>query len=141
MLKRKKFQKNKIIILSILEIILYIILVLNMHYFVIETFVYAVLLMLNISLTFSNITFATKMFKHTIWKKLGDYGFYIYLCNISIRTYMLRKYVNLGLTYEQLLLRFLIITCLTSLFLYIIVEFIYKKLILKKVMTLKNKKL
>ena len=139
LLKRKKFQKNKIIFLSILEIILYIVLVLNMHYLVIDTFTYAILLMLNICLTFSNVTFATKIFKHTFWKKLGDYGFYIFLCNISIRTYMLRKYVNFGLSYKQLLFRFLIITCLISLMIYIIVEIIYKKLILKKVMNLKIK--
>jgi len=104
-----------------------------MHYLFIETFAYTILLMLNISLTFSNITFVTKIFKHPIWKHLGNYGFYIYLCNISIRTYMLRKYVNLRLSYNQLLLIFLLITCLTALVLYVTIEVIYKKLILKRI--------
>ena len=139
-LKRKNFSKYKIILLSLIEIILYVAIVLNMQYLFIGTFLCAILLALNISLTFSNVTLAPKIFKHTIWKKLGNYGFYIFLCNISIRTYMLRKYADLGLTYKQLLFRFLIITCITSLILYIIVEIVYKKLILKRIMNIKNKK-
>ena len=138
--KDKKFKKNEIIILSILEIIVYMILILNMHYLFMGNFVFAVLLMLNISLTFSGVTFATKIFKNKIWKKFGEYGFYVFLCNISIRTYMMRVYMNSGLSYRQLLPKFLILSCLTALFIYILVELIYKKIILNKIMALKNKK-
>lgn len=131
-IKEIDFKKYTLIVLSIIEILLYTILILNMHYFFMGTFLFALLLMLNISLTFSGITFLSKMFKNNIWKKLGNYGFYIFLCNISVRTYIQRNYLNLGFSYNELLFRFIINSCLLALILYIIVEIIYMKFILKK---------
>ena len=127
-IKRKEYKKTKLNILSCLEIGIYIMLFLNMHYLFIDRFLFVLLMVFNISLTFSNITFSSKLFKHSIWKKLGDYGFYIYLCNISIRTFMINNYLNLGLSYKALFFKFVILSCLTGLLLYVGVEIIYKKI-------------
>lgn len=127
-IKNTKINMN---ILSGIEIFLYIVLILNMHYYFMNRFLFVVLLALNIALTFSNRTFLSKIFKHSFWKKLGEYGFYIYLCNISIRTFMIREYLNKGFTYSELFIKFVILSCMTALFLYIGVEIIYKKMLSK----------
>ena len=127
-IKNKEINMN---ILSGIEIFLYIVLILNMHYYFMNRFLFVVLLALNIALTFSNRTFLSKIFKHSFWKKLGEYGFYIYLCNISIRTFMIREYLNRGFTYSELFIKFVILSCMTALFLYIGVEIIYKKMLSK----------
>jgi len=125
-IKNIKITKRCSIILTIIEIFLYLFLILNLHYAVLDTLIFAVLLTLNISLTFSNITYTKNIFKHSIWKKLGTLGFYIYLCQISIRTYMLRHLTHV---YKIDLLKYLVITLLTSICIYIIIEIIYKKVI------------
>ena len=125
---KTSFSKFKRILLTILEFAIYTVLLLNMQYYFIETFLSAILLMFNISLTFSNITYTKNLFRHSICKKLGNYGLYIFLCNVSIRTYMLRNYMALNMSYKQLLLRFFVISCVVALFLYLIVEVIYKRL-------------
>jgi peptidoglycan/LPS O-acetylase OafA/YrhL len=132
-IKSMDFSKHKILFLSILEIVLYIILVLNMHFSYFGTFLFAILMMLNVSLTFSNITYSKNIFKHSIWKKLGNYGFYLFLCNISVRRYILKQYKGQNLTYRPLMIRFCIISLLTALLIYILVEIVYKKLFLKKI--------
>ena len=130
-IKDKNLSKYKSILLSVFEIVIYVILLLNLNRLHMGTFLYAVLLMINISITFSNVTIPSKIFKHSIWKKIGNYGFYIFLCNISIRTYMLKNYMHLNLTYNQLLICFVTITCITSLVIYLIVEILLKDYIFK----------
>jgi len=139
-IKEKEFKKIEVMILSIMEVLLYIILIINMNYFYIGTFVFALLLMLNISLTFSSITISTKIFKNPIWKELGNYGFYMYLCNISIRTYLLNKYSTMCLPYKEMFIKLEVTTMIVGLISYIIVELIYKKMIQKSIVNNKNKK-
>lgn len=128
-IKNKNFNIN---VLSGIEVALYIILILNMHYYFMDRFLFVVLLSLNIALSFSNKTFLSKIFRHSFWKKLGEYGFYIYLCNISIRTFIINNYLSMGLSYYELLFKFIVLSCLTALLLYIGVEIIYKKMLIVK---------
>jgi peptidoglycan/LPS O-acetylase OafA/YrhL len=138
-IRSKNFTKNKIILLSIVEILLYIFFVCDMHFKVIGTFIFGILMTLNVSLTFSNVTYSKKIFKHSFWKKLGLYGFYVFLCNVSIRRFIVKRYKKYNLTYKQLFIRFVILSLVTALFIYIMIEIVYKKIILKKYREIKNK--
>ena len=131
-IKKKKYTKNEKKLLSMFEILLYIILIINLHYFFIDTVLYAVLLTINVSLTFSNVTYAKEIFKKDIWKKLGNYGFYMFLCNVSIRKYIKNRYLIYNLSYKKMFLLFVLMTVVIALFIYILVEIIYKEHILKK---------
>ena len=105
----------------------------NLQHAVVDTIIFAVILTLNVALTFSNITCSKNIFKSSIWKKLGTFGFYMYLCQISIRTYMMRYITHI---YKIDLIKYIIITLVTSIIIYILVEIVYKKiknLIMKKI--------
>ena len=133
MIRNKKLGKKQIILLSILEIVIYSILILSLHYSFLGGFLFATLLMIVMPITFSNVTYSTKIFKHKIWTELGKYGFYVYLCNISIRTYLLKKYQYVCICYRYLFIKFVIISCLVALAAYILVEIVYKKWLLQKI--------
>lgn len=130
-IKSIRNTKFEIIMLSVFEVLSYAILILNMHYAFMGTFIFAVLLTLNISLTFTGITYASKVFRHSFWEKLGKYGFYIFLCNTSVRSFMQLRYADVSLPYKTLLFRFVVASCLLALLIYVIVEVIYKLLIRK----------
>ena len=122
-IKKIQLSYRKIQILTITEILTYLFLILNLHYFIVDTLLFAILLTLNISLTFSNVTYTKKLFKNEIWNKLGTFGFYMFLCQIAIRTYMLR---HLTYNYINDLVKYIIITVFVSIIIYIIIEIIYK---------------
>lgn len=124
-IKNLKLTKKWSIILTIVEVFLYLFLILNLHYIVLDTLLFAILLTFNISLTFSNVTCIKKIFKNPLWKKLGTFGFYIYLCQISIRTYMLRHLTGI---YKLDLIKYIIITLITATIIYILIEVVYKRL-------------
>lgn len=122
-IKKTSLNSKKIKLLTIFEILTYLFLILNLHYYVADTLLYAILLTLNIAVTFSNITYTKKFFKNPIWNKLGTFGFYIYLCQIAIRTYMMRHLTN---NYINDLIKYIIITVIVSTIIYIIIEIFYK---------------
>lgn len=123
-----KFSKRQFILLSVLEIVIYILIILNLQYLFIPKPIHAYLLMINVALTFSNSTYTSKLFKSSKWKKLGKYGFYIYLINTSIRIFTFDKFAHYGFTYIQLLIIFVSMTCFIAFIIYIIIEVLYKKI-------------
>lgn len=137
-IKNITITKRQALALTTAEVLLYLFLILNLHYAILDTLLFAVLLTLNIALTFSNITYTTSIFKSPKWKKLGTLGFYIYLCQISIRTYMLRHLTHV---YKIDLIKYILITLITAIFIYVIVEIMYEKTIkLVKKLMLKYKR-
>ena len=129
MIRNNDNSKIRIIILSIIEFLIYGLLIYNMHYNIIGSILEALLFAFAVALTFSNSTISKNIFKSSFWKKLGTFGFYMFLCQISIRTYLMRH--NTG-NYGEMLLRYILMTLIISLIIYIIVEIIYKKIIYKK---------
>lgn len=129
LLKKKKLKNATIIAASIIEPIMYVILIANLYYLFMSPFLYAILLTANIALTFSGITYSSKVFKHKIWKKLGNYGFYIFLCNIPVRSFIVHHFASLGYSYRHIFFYFITISCLVAAFVYLIVEVLYKKFI------------
>lgn len=132
-IKNFKVSKKMSIFLTIIELGTYLFLIMNLQHAVVDTIIFAVILTLNVALTFSNITCSKNIFKSSIWKKLGTFGFYMYLCQISIRTYMMRYITHI---YKIDLIKYIIITLVTSIIIYILVEIVYKKiknLIMKKI--------
>lgn len=124
-IKNKNYSGKKCILFSIVEPLIYILLIYNMHYNVIGTIIEALLFTFVVALTFSNITISKKIFKSSIWKKLGTFGFYMYLCQISIRTYLLRHNTH---PYNEMIIRYLLISLAVTIIVYIFVEIILKKL-------------
>ncbi len=129
---KDKIKKSLICILSILEIAIYVILLLNLHFQFMFNSSFAYLLTLNVALTFSGITYTSKIFKNDFWRKLGKYGFYLYLCNTSVRVFFLNKYAVGEVSYPVLLFKFLFLTCIIGFIIYCLIEILYKNLKNKK---------
>ena len=126
-IKSLTISKIKKIVLTFIETTFYIILILNMHFAFLDSILIAILFLICISLTFSNQTLISKYFKSNLWKKIGSIGFYMYLCQISIRTFLL-KYIEHN--YHHILLNYAILTMIISLILYFIIEKLLKKKLL-----------
>ena len=123
--KNKKLDKKKKVLLTIFEQSIYIALILAMNYNILNTTIIAFMFLIAISLTFSNITYSPKIFASTIWKKVGNYGFYVYLCHISIRTFFLRRN---NYIYSDMLSKYLLVSFATGLVIYVMIDIIYKKI-------------
>ena len=123
--KSKKTDKKQKILLTLFEQTIYIILILTFNYNFLNTTIIAFMLLIAISLTFSNITYSPKIFASTIWKKLGNYGFYVYLCHISIRTFFMR---HNNYIYSDMLSKYLLVSFVTGLVIYIMIDVVYKRI-------------
>lgn len=120
--KTTNFQRK---LFTITEILLYIILVINMYNSYLGKITVALLFTISVTITFSNISLTSNIFNNKIWNKLSNYGFYIYLTHVSIRTFLLRRNTNI---YFDMLFKYLLISLVTALFMYIVLEIIYPKL-------------
>lgn len=134
---KKDLSLLKVVILSAIEVILYGVIFLNMHYDIMTSTTAAVLMALVLTITFSNTTFHKYIFKHAFWKHLGTYGFYIFLCNIAVRNFFVTHYTDLGLSYKRLFFEFCLASIIISLILYFCVEFCYKRIVKKIVRKIK----
>ena len=133
--KKFKLDKLKTILITISEILIYGILIFNMHIKYIDTMWFAVLFTIGVSITFSNLSLTSKVFNNNIWKKLGNFGFYLYLTHSAIRTYMKRRN---SLVYYDMLPRYLVLSLAVALFVYVMIEYLYpmlKRKISKKYLT------
>ena len=122
-IKDKKYSRNKIIALSIVEPLIYILLIYNMHFNIIGSIFEALLFTFVVALSFSNITFSKRIFKSIIWKKLGIFGFYVFLSHIPVRTYLLRHNIH---PYNEMLIKYILISLAVTTVVYIFVEIILK---------------
>jgi len=125
-IKKINFKKTGIILLTFLEIVLYILSILTMYYNMFDTGFVAIMLQIAIAITFSNKSLTFKYLNFSIFKKLGEFGFIMYLNNIYIRTYFLQN--NLIKTYKETTLLYLGVVLLISLIIYFLVPVIVKLL-------------
>ena len=117
-----KFDKLKIMLITIIETLIYMILIANMHFNYIGTIWCAILFVIGVSITFCNQSLTSSVFKSKFWNKLGNYGFYLYLTHVSIRTYFERRNSYI---YYDMLPKYIFISLLVALFVYIVLEYIY----------------
>lgn len=122
--KKLSLSKRKRIGITIVEILIYLFCLLNMHYVICESYLNAIMLVLGIAITFSGQSYMKEVFKKNIFEKLGKYGFLLYLCNIPIRTFMLKNF-NYG--YFKMLWIYLLLTFLFAGLCYIFTEYVLKK--------------
>ena len=120
----KNFQINKfkVLILTMLEIFIYGFIIYNMNFNLIGSFYYAIFLTLGVAISFSEKSFTSKIFRCKLWKNLGNFGFYLYLTHASIRTYMLRRNTSI---YFDMLPKYIILSLIVALGVYIILDIIY----------------
>lgn len=123
-LKTLELTKYKKIIYSILEVLFYIFLILNTHYDIFGSCLTAVLFSFNIALTFSNISYVNNLFKSRFWKRLGKFGFILYLNHCYLRTFCVN---NFNYSYNRMLIIYWIMIISISCLSYIIVEMFHKK--------------
>ena len=121
-LNQKDLTKLQRIVMTIYEIGMYVVLFANMQFNFMGSIIFAILLTLNIAISFSDITYTKKAFKSKIWKKLGNYGFYLYLTHEAIRTFMLRRN---NYDYSEMLLKYVVISLIVAVIVYIILEYVY----------------
>lgn len=117
-LKQVKFTTLSKVLLTVMETIIYILLIINMKYNLFGELCLTLLFMFNISLTFSNVCYSKKIFRFSFFKELGKFGFCLFLTNIPIRLYTLS---NLGgKSYNKMMIYYLKYVFLASLILYIL---------------------
>lgn len=124
-----QINKLKSILITIVEIFIYVFVIYNMHFNLIGSIYYAVFLTLGVAISFSEKSFTSKIFKWKLWKKLGSFGFYLYLTHASIRTYMLRRNTSV---YFEMLPKYIILSLIVALVVYIILDVIYPYIKLRK---------
>lgn len=120
--KTKEISNIKSIFLTIFECFIYLFTIFNMHFNYIGTIWYAILFTLGVSISFSGHTYTSKIFKHKIWKKLGNYGFYLYLTHGAIRTFMDRRNT---FVYYNMLPKYILVSLVVALFVYVLLDIIY----------------
>lgn len=125
-----EFTKCGKIFLTILEFILLFLLVTTMHYNLFGTIVVALLTLLLVTLVFSGKSYTQTMFNFPFLKKLGFFGFVMYLNNVYLRVPLLNS--SLELSYKEYVLLFLGITVAISLLAYYLVPLVVK--IIKKIL-------
>ena len=111
--------------MTVVETLIYIFLILNMHYSVAGSYVSAILFTFNIALTFSNISYTSDLFNSDVYRKMGKFGFCLYLSNIPVRTLLVSKFPS---SYGKMLLIYWILVLTISVSSYIVSEFVIKKL-------------
>ncbi len=130
-LKKIKFNRFIRIFFTVLETLIYIFLFLNMHYYIAESYMNAILFTFNIALTFSNLSYTSVLFNDKIYQSIGKFGFIFYLSNIPVRIFVMSKYYG---SYGKMLLIYWIIIIILSTATYIV-----SNVILKKIKQLKEK--
>jgi len=123
-LKKKKITKKQKIAFTIIETILYIFLLANMHYAIAGSYLIAILFFIAIAITFSNISYTSNWFHSEKFQKLGKFGFILFLANIPARNLVAESF---HLSYRRMLLIYWLITIFLSIISYVLSEVIIKK--------------
>lgn len=122
-------------VLTVVEFLLLFLLIMTMHYNVFGTIVVALITLLLVTLVFSGKSYTKKMFNLPFIKKLGFFGFIMYLNNVYLRSPILN--LGLDLKYKEYVLLFLGITFAISLLAYYLVP-VFVKLFKRFLLFLKN---
>ena len=136
-LEKFEFTKCGKILLTICEFILLFLLITTMHYNLFGTIVVALITLMLVTLVFSGKSYTKKMFNLPFLKKLGFFGFIMYLNNVYLRGPLLNS--GLDISYKEYVLLFLGITFAISLLTYYIVPLFVK--ILKNILVFLKSKL
>ncbi len=131
-LKKLELSKQKRILITVFETLTYIALALNTYYALFGSYLTAILFMINISITFSNLSYSARFFRSPRFKQLGKFGFILYLSNIPVRNVVISA--NLS-SYNRRLVLYWILVLGLSLVSYLLSELITKKWYKKKKMT------
>jgi len=124
-LKNIDLTKKIRIIGTVFETLIYIFLIINMHYSVAGSYVSAILFTFNIALTFSNISYTADLFNSERYQKMGKFGFCLYLSNIPVRTFIMAKFAY---SYGRMLLVYWILVLIISSLSYFFSQFVIKKI-------------
>ncbi len=124
-LKKIELSRRIRIFMTIIETLIYLILILNMHYVVMGSYLCAILFTFNIALTFSNISYTAHIFSSNTYQKLGKFGFCMYLSNIPVRFFVDLKF---SYSYRKMFLIYWVLVIIISLFVYLVSEFVLKKI-------------
>jgi peptidoglycan/LPS O-acetylase OafA/YrhL len=121
----KVFQKkynNKKIIFTIAEVLLTILMIYNFYTGNIGNILLAIIIALLISISFSGISLTEKVFKHKVWKYIGNYGFYLYMVHEAVRQYYKRQNTYI---YIKMFKKYAITSALVALGMFIIIDVIF----------------
>lgn len=129
-LGKLKLDKLKRVGITIIETLIYLFCLLNMHYAICGSYFNAIMFILGVAITFSGQSYMKELFKSKFFEMMGKFGFLLYLCNIPIRTFMLNNF-NYG--YHKMLFMYLILTVLFAGVCYIFTELILVKFNKKEV--------
>lgn len=123
--KTLNFNKTGKVVLTIIEAALLISLICNMHFYMFGTIAFALMTLLLVVIAFSGKSYSNKIFSSPFYKKLGTFGFIMYLNNMYFRTairhstlsFRYRNFVILyfGLTFAMSLLIYYLVPILTRL--------------------------
>lgn len=124
-LKSISFNKTGKIVLTIIEVFLLINLICTMHFYMFGTITFAVMTLLLVVITFSGKSYSKEIFNKPFYKKLGTFGFIMYLNNMYFRSairhstlsFRYRNFIILyvGLTVAMSLLAYYLVPILTNL--------------------------
>lgn len=123
-LKTKKLTKQKKICITIIESLIYLFLLLNMHYGIAGSYLIAILFLLGVAITFSNTSYTANIFHSKIFQQLGKFGFILYLTNIPVRTFVASSFTY---SYHKMLLIYWLITIFLSIIIYVLAEVVWPK--------------
>ena len=134
---KEKLNMNKItcIVITFFELLGYAFILLNCWNKCSGGIFIGIVLTITVALSFSNRSYTGNLFKSNIWKKLADFGFIIYLCQIAIRRFFQYNPKLLHGTYLNKLLMYMIITMVVALIIFCLEKlliYIYKKFLLQK---------
>lgn len=127
-IKKMEISKFKKWIITILETLVYLSLIFNMHFNYMGSILVGLLFTINVAITFSDSSYASELFKHNVWHKLGKIGFYIFLINLPVRKYFLRHRIY---SYPKMLICFSVLTIVLGLISYVVIEIIIPAIINK----------
>ena len=128
-LKKKEWTRKQKIIITVLETLMYLFLVANMHYGIAGSYLIAIIFFFSISITFSNQSYTSKIFTSPKFQSLGKFGFLMYLANVPVRTFVQN---NIHLSYHHTLMVYWGMTISLAILTYIIAEIIWPKLKIKR---------
>lgn len=87
----KKKYKNEKLAITALELSLTVLMFYVFYTEMVGTILLAIAIALLVSISFSDISLTNKVFKHKIWKSLGNLGFYLYMTHDAVKRYYLKQ--------------------------------------------------
>lgn len=122
--KKVNFTKVGRIFLTIIELLLLFMLIATMHLNFLGTIVVALVTFALVTIVFSERSYSKEIFNFPFFKKLGFFGFIMYLNNVYLRTPLLNSGLNIG--YKKYFILFVGLTFAISLLSYYLVPLFIK---------------